>query len=102
MIAPFCVAVFQLPIYTVAGPSLMGALLTSVAGVFFYAVMPSQPGISTAPDWPLGVLFGLGGFAGLYRGTRLQKYFPQRFIQLTLGMIIVFLALSYVAPFFAG
>ena len=102
MIAPFCVAVFQLPIYTVAGPSLMGALLTSVAGVFFYAAMPSQPGISTAPDWQLGVLFGLGGFAGVYCGARLQKYFPQRLIQLMLGMIIVFLALSYVAPFFAA
>ncbi|MBN2124622.1 MAG: sulfite exporter TauE/SafE family protein [Deltaproteobacteria bacterium] len=102
MIAPFCVAVFQLPIYTVAGPSLMAALLTSVAGVFFYSVMPSQMGMPTAPDWLLGFLFGVGGFAGVYCGARLQKYFPQKFIQLMLGMIIVFLALSYVAPFFAA
>lgn len=100
MIAPFCVAVFQLPIYTVAGASLMGTLLTSVAGIFFYAVMPSQTGISTAPDWMLGFLFGVGGFAGMYCGARLQKYFPQRFINLMLGMIIVFLALTYVVPFF--
>jgi uncharacterized membrane protein YfcA len=78
----------------------MGALLTSVAGVFFYAIMPLQTGISTAPDWALGFLFGVGGLAGMYCGARLQKFLPQRFIQLMLGMIIVFLALSYMVPFF--
>ncbi|MEW6666285.1 MAG: sulfite exporter TauE/SafE family protein [Thermodesulfobacteriota bacterium] len=101
MIAPFCVAVFRLPIYTVAGASLMGTLLTSVAGVLFYALIPVDPGLSTAPDWLLGFLFGVGGFAGMYCGARLQKYFPQRLINLILGMLIVFLALSYVVPFFA-
>jgi len=32
IIAPFCAAFFQLPIYTIAGATLMGTFITSVAG----------------------------------------------------------------------
>ncbi len=100
IIAPFCVAVFQLPVYTVAGAALMGTFLTSIAGVFFYSVIPARAGLATAPDWLLGFLFGVGGFAGMYCGARLQKYVPQKFIKLMLGLIIVFLAGSYIVRFF--
>ena len=99
MIAPFCIAVFQLPIYTVAGASLLGAFITSVAGVFFYSVLPSK-GISCAPDWYLGFLFGAGGFAGMYFGARLQKFVPQKFLKLLLGLLITFLAGSYILQYF--
>jgi len=101
IIAPFCVAVFQMPVYTVAGAALMGTFLTSIAGVFFYSVIPVQSGLATLPDWPLGILFGAGGFAGMYCGARLQKYVPQRFIKLMLGLIIVFLAGGYILQYFS-
>jgi uncharacterized membrane protein YfcA len=101
IIAPFCVAVFQMPVYTVAGAALMGTFLTSIAGVFFYSVIPVQGGLATLPDWPLGILFGAGGFAGMYCGARLQKYVPQRFIKLMLGLIIVFLAGGYILQYFS-
>ncbi|MGQ9653603.1 MAG: sulfite exporter TauE/SafE family protein [Thermodesulfobacteriota bacterium] len=100
IIAPFCVAVFQLPVYTVAGAALMGTFLTSIAGVFFYSVIPTQGGLATMPDWPLGILFGAGGFAGMYTGARLQKFVPQRFIKLILGVIITFLAGGYIVQYF--
>lgn len=100
IIAPFCVAVFQLPVYTVAGAALMGTCLTSIAGVFFYSVIPAQGGLATMPDWPLGILFGAGGFAGMYCGARLQKFVPQRFIKLMLGVIIAFLAGGYIVQYF--
>jgi hypothetical protein len=99
IIAPFCVAVFQLPVYTVAGAALMGTFLTSIAGVFFYSVIPAKGGLATAPDWLLGILFGIGGFAGMYCGARLQKFVPQKLIKLMLGLIIVFLAGSYIVQF---
>jgi uncharacterized membrane protein YfcA len=54
----------------------------------------------TSPDWLLGFLFGSGGFAGMYFGARFQKFVPQKFIKLILGVIIVFLALKYVYQFF--
>lgn len=100
IIAPFCVAVFHLPIYTVAGAALLGTFLTSIVGVFFYSVLPSWGGVSTSPDWALGFLFGAGGFAGMYIGARLQKFVPQKIIKVMLGVMIVSLALRYVVQFF--
>jgi len=99
IIAPFCVAVFHLPVYTVAGAALMGTLLTSVAGVIFYSVIPAKGGMTASPDWLLGFLFGIGGFVGIYLGARFQKFVPQKVIKLVLGIIILFLAVSYILQF---
>ncbi len=99
IIAPFCIAVFRLPVYAVAGAALMGTFLTSIAGVFFYSVVPVKAGLATAPDWPLGILFGIGGLAGMYCGARLQKVVPQRFIKLMLGALILSLAVRYILPY---
>lgn len=102
IIAPFFVTFFKLPVYTVAGAALMGTFVTSVAGVGFYqAIAPLYPNMSVAPDWLLGILFGLGGMAGMYLGARCQKYVPARAIKWMLAGIIVFTALKYVAAFFA-
>lgn len=100
IIAPFCVAVFRLPVYTVAGAALMGTFLTSIAGVAFYSFMPVKAGLQTSPDWLLGLLFGAGGFAGMYLGARFQKFVPQKFIKLLLGILIIFVALKYILQFF--
>ncbi|MBI4825132.1 MAG: sulfite exporter TauE/SafE family protein [Nitrospirae bacterium] len=100
IIAPFCVAVFHLPVYTVAGAALMGTFLTSIAGVALYSIMPAKAGLSTSPDWMLGILFGIGGFAGMYLGARCQKFMPQKFIKLMLATIIIFLALKYIVQYF--
>jgi uncharacterized protein len=100
IIAPFCVAVFHLPVYTVAGAALLGTLLTSIVGVFFYSVLPANGGLSTSPDWALGILFGFGGFAGMYLGARLQKYVPQKFIKRMLGIMILSVAFKYIVQFF--
>jgi hypothetical protein len=101
IIAPFFVTFLGLPVYTVAGASLMGTFVTSVAGVGFYqGIAPFYPNMSIAPDWPLGILFGLGGMAGMYLGARCQKFVPARAIKWMLAGIIVFTALKYVASFF--
>lgn len=100
IIAPFCVAIFGLPVYTVAGAALAGTLVTSVAGVILYSVLPAPLGLPTHPDWALGLLFGLGGIAGMYLGARLQKFVPQNVLRLMLGGLLVFLALKYVWDFF--
>jgi uncharacterized membrane protein YfcA len=100
IIAPFCVAVFHLPVYTVAGAALMGTFLTSILGVIFYSVIPAKSSMATSPDWLLGFLFGAGGFIGIYLGARFQKFVPQKFIKLMLGIIIIFLALRYISQYF--
>jgi uncharacterized protein len=100
IIAPFCVAVFHLPVYTIAGAALMGTLITSVAGVVFYSIIPAKAGLATSPDWLLGFLFGAGGFIGIYLGARFQKFVPQKAIKLMLGTIIIFLAIRYISQYF--
>ncbi len=100
IIAPFCIAVFHLPVYTVAGAALMGTFLTSIAGVTFYSIMPVREGLATSPDWLLGALFGAGGFVGVYLGARFQKFVPQKFIKMILGLAILFLAVKYIYQYF--
>jgi uncharacterized membrane protein YfcA len=101
IIAPFFVTFFRLPVYTVAGAALMGTFFTSVAGVVFYqAIAPLYPSMSVGPDWLLGILFGVGGMAGMYLGARFQKFVPAKAIKWMLAGIIVFTALKYVSAFF--
>ncbi len=100
IIAPFFVTVFGLPVYTIAGAALMGTFITSVAGVAFYqAIAPFYPNLSVAPDWLLGILFGLGGMAGMYLGARCQKFVPAKVIKWMLAVIITFTAIKYAASF---
>jgi uncharacterized membrane protein YfcA len=95
------VTFFGLPVYTIAGAALMGTFITSVAGVAFYmAIAPFYPGMSVAPDWLLGILFGLGGMGGMYLGARCQKYVPAAVIKWMLAGIITFTAIKYAAAFF--
>jgi uncharacterized protein len=101
IIAPFFVTFFRLPVYTVAGAALMGTFVTSVAGVAFYQLIaPFYPHLSVAPDWLLGILFGLGGMAGMYLGARFQKFVPARAIKWMLAGVIVITALKYMTDFF--
>lgn len=100
IIAPFFVSIFGLPVYTVAGAALMGTFVTSVAGVLFYVVLaPFYPEVSIAPDWSLGLLFGLGGMAGMYCGARLQKFVPATAIKWLLAGCILFIAAKYLGDF---
>ena len=96
IIAPFFVTFFGLPVYTVAGAALAGTLLTSVAGVaFFQIIAPFYPDMAIAPDWQLGLLFGLGGAAGMYCGARLQRFIPAAVIKSILAFAILFTAIRY-------
>jgi len=101
IVAPFFVSICGLPVYTVAGAALMGTLVTSVAGVAFYQILAVfHTGQSIAPDWGLGLLFGLGGMCGMYCGARLQKHVPARIIKIMLCAIILGTAGKYVLEFF--
>lgn len=100
IIAPFFVSFLGLPVYTVAGATLMGTMITSLAGVlFFQAMAPFVPDMAVAPDWGLGLLFGLGGFAGMYCGARVQRFVPARLIKSILTFCILFTGLRYLGLF---
>ncbi len=99
IIAPFCVSVFGLPVYTVAGAALMGTLITSVAGIAIYSVVPLSNGLTAPPDWFLGILFGLGGLAGMYLGAKMQRYVPEKLIKVILSVIILLVSGRYILQF---
>lgn len=100
IIAPFFIAIYGLPVYTIAGAALMGTFVTSIAGVIFYqAIAPFYPDTAVAPDWTLGLLFGIGGMAGMYLGARAQKFVPARAIKVMLSLIILFTAIKYMVGF---
>lgn len=101
IVAPFFVAILGLPVYAVAGAALMGTFITSVAGVIFYQILSIfYTNISVAPDWALGALFGVGGFAGIYTGARCQKYVKAHIIKLILCACVLVVAVKYLAGFF--
>jgi hypothetical protein len=96
IVSPFLVTVFGLPVYTVAGAALLGTFITSVAGVIFYqGLAPFYPDMAVAPDWGLGLLFGLGGVVGVYLGARCQKFVPARIIKAMLAAIVLAAAVRY-------
>jgi uncharacterized membrane protein YfcA len=101
IIAPFFVTFFGLPVYIVAGAALMGTFVKSVVGVAFYQVIaPFYPRLSVAPDWSLGILFGIGGMAGMYLGACCQKFVPAKAIKWMLAVIIISTAFKYIVDFF--
>jgi hypothetical protein len=101
MIAPFLVAIVGLPVHSIAGATLLSTFITSLASVAaFQALAPFYPHLPVAPDWSLGLLFGGGGFAGIYLGARCQKYFPPRLVKAILAACALLIAGRYVIGYF--
>jgi hypothetical protein len=68
-----------------------------VAGVIFYqAIAFIYPHLVVAPDWILGLLFGMGGMAGMYLGARCQRFVPSRIIKWILVFCLLVPAIRYI------
>lgn len=101
ILSPFLVGLFRLPVHTTAGATLFGTFLTSVAGVIFYTLLAVLfPDKSVSPDWLLGLLFGIGGMAGMYCGARLQRFVPANYIRILLVLILAGTSANFIIDFF--
>jgi uncharacterized membrane protein YfcA len=97
IIGPILASFYRLPIYIITGAALAGTFAASLAGVVFYQLLAlGYPELSIAPDWLLGFLFGVGGFAGIYIGAVLQKYIPAWVLRSILGIIMSFMSIKYI------
>ena len=99
IIAPFFVTIYKLPVHTVAGASLMGTFITSAVGVVFFQLLATSPlanGQIIAPDYRLGLLFGVGGAVGMYLGARAQRFFKAQIIKIILSVTLLFTAFKYI------
>jgi hypothetical protein len=52
-----------------------------------------------APDWALGIRFGLGGIAGMYLGARTQRFIPALYLKIMLAIILFGVSLAYIWGF---
>jgi uncharacterized membrane protein YfcA len=103
MIAPLLVSFVKLPIHVLAGATLLGTLAASVASVAVYQFLaPHYPQLTVAPDWTLGVLFGVGGLVGTWSGGICQKYVAPRWIKLILCSAVLIVAGRYLVQNFCG
>ena len=100
IIAPFCVAFLNIPVYVVAGAAIFGTFATSIIGVLVYSTVPLYNGQTAGPDWFLGILLGLGGLLGMYLGARCQKYMPEKTIQAFISLVVLSVAAKYILQFF--
>lgn len=100
IISPFCMAVYGLPVYVVAGAALFATFITSIAGAFFYAFAPVSASVHVEPDLALGALFGVGGFFGVYLGARMQKHLPEKPIKIFLFVVLAATGAAYIAGYF--
>ncbi len=103
LISPFLVSMLSLPVYSIAGVALACNLVNSITGVAVFSLFALSPAIASAnisPDWALGILFGTGGLLGTYAGAKAQKYIKEKYIRITIAIIVNLLAISYIMQFF--
>jgi len=103
IIAPFLVAMFALPVHSIAGVTLFGTFISSIFGVISYAgfsAVAKGSSLPVSPDWLLGGMFGLGGAAGMYLGARMQKFIPARIIKGILALLVLSVASRYILDYF--
>lgn len=101
IISPFLVSVFHLPIYTIAGATLIATSLSSVLGVGFYMLIaPFFPQLSITPDWGIAALLGIGGLLGMYLGARCQKHVPASLLKGMMLMVLLSTAGLYLFQYF--
>ncbi len=103
ILSPYFVAIYHLPVHSIAGAMLLGTFMTSVVGVAIYMLISpffSPTGAVMIPDWWLGLSFGIGGALGVYVGARLQRHVSPRVIKIILVAALMVIALQYIVGFF--
>ncbi|MFP4544174.1 MAG: sulfite exporter TauE/SafE family protein [Candidatus Kapaibacterium sp.] len=97
IIAPLLIVLYRLPVYIIAGAALISTMATSFTAVAFFQLLAAfYPEKSVSPDWLLGLLFGLGGLAGVYFGAVVQKYLPSLIIKIIIAISMILLAARYI------
>ncbi|MCP4634808.1 MAG: sulfite exporter TauE/SafE family protein [candidate division Zixibacteria bacterium] len=103
IIAPILIVVYKLPVHAIAGVALLNTFISSVFGVLLYTIIAplfSRSELAVTPDWLLGLFMGIGGFAGVYIGSRLQKYIPEKIIKVVIGSALIYISIRYLIVIF--
>jgi uncharacterized membrane protein YfcA len=80
-----------------AAPAALASTFgTSVVGVVAFTVLAAHH-LGRPPDWPTGILLGLGGLAGGYAEARLQHRLPEAVIRRGMGVVVVAVGAVFLA-----
>ncbi len=103
LMAPFLISVLNLPPMVTSGATLFSTWFTSITAALFYAFGPKfGRSLNSAPDLLLGTLFGIGGMIGIFLGTKLKSYIPDKWIKIILGCALLFITYNYLKPLILG
>ena len=103
ILSPFLVSVFHLPVYTIAGATLVATFVSALVGVLFYiCAAPFYPALSIAPDWSMALLLSLGGLTGTYFGARYQRHVPAILIKWMLALVLFGTVMAYFVEYMRG
>lgn len=75
ILSPILMGPMELSPYVISGPTLMATFAVSMVGVVSYTYL------GYPPDVVNGLFMGMGGMAGIYLGTIVQKRLPERYIK---------------------
>ncbi len=71
--------------------ALLAAFVTSIAGVATFTILSVHHSGSVAPDWPTGIVLGLGG----YTGARIQARLPDTLIRWIVDILVIAIGAWY-------
>lgn len=94
MMSGILVSLFKLPVHVIAGANLFATFVSSIDGFISYSSLGYPPNLF------LGLSMGIGGAAGIYVGSRLQKYLLKRRIKVLLALVMLTTSLRYIMQFF--
>jgi uncharacterized membrane protein YfcA len=103
ILSPYFIAIYQLPVHSIAGAMLLGTFLSSLVGVIVYMVVSpffTPEATVIMPDWLLGLAFGVGGAMGVYVGARMQRFVPPKVIKIVLVLALLWIAGQYIVGYF--
>jgi uncharacterized membrane protein YfcA len=97
--AAYLIGVCGAPVYATAGATLLATFVASCVGALGFAVVGwsgAGSDVAVSPLWSLGLAMGVGGLAGGYAGSRLQRFLPSALITLLLAAFVLLLGAIYV------
>jgi len=94
IVAPYLVAIAGFSVYRAAGAALVATFITSAVGLVSFQVL-AWLGYGAGPSWAVGILLGVGGFAGSFVGASMQRRLPEAGIKAVVGAFAAVLGVNY-------
>lgn len=101
LLVPIMVSGFGLPMYVLVAATIPFVITLSITGLLAYTItLPLLTGISTQPDWVFGLFVASGAIFGAWLASKTQKFIPEHYLKLMLGVITGIGGLLYFVNYF--